>query len=69
MYGHGLLHCSVCAPADMSLPDVEAAVNAQHPTGIESPWRKSDDSTFASGEPNPCPCSDGGDRLHWLMDC
>lgn len=67
IYAGGLVHCSVCAPLRYTVEMVEAEVNAINPTGISSPWKVSTEP-FASGESNPCPCSDL-DRQHWLMVC
>lgn len=67
MYSAGLCAASVCAPVDMPLDEVVAEVNRQHPTGIFSAWAKSDEP-FASGEPNPTPCTDPA-RHHYLMEC
>lgn len=69
IYKHGLVYCSVCAPSDMDTAAVTAEVNLQMPTGIESTWRISKDKTFASGQPNPCPCEVDASRLHHLMEC
>lgn len=68
VYAVGLVYCSVCAPANMSMEVLTHAVNVQAPTGIGSRWRLSDDPTFASGEPQPGPCSDP-ERLHYLFSC
>jgi hypothetical protein len=69
VYTAGLVAASVCAPKDAPVEDVEAAANAQHPTGIDSGWRKAADATFKGGEPNPCPCNSDPERLHWLLSC
>jgi hypothetical protein len=69
VYSAGLVAASVCAPKDAPVEDVEAAANAQHPTGIDSVWRKAADATFKGGEPNPCPCNSDPNRLHWLLSC
>lgn len=68
IYVSGLVACSVCAPADMSIEDIEGSVNQQIPTGINSRWRKADEP-FAGGESNPSPCSDGPLKLHYLLVC
>ena len=67
VYVSGLCFCSVCAPKDMHIEDVEAATNHQNPSGV-TPWRKSPDD-FKDGEPNPGPCEDDGSRVHYLMVC
>jgi hypothetical protein len=67
-YAVGICRASVCAPKDTPIEEVEREVNGSHPTGIASPWRKSDDDAFSGGEPNPCPCNSDPERLHWLLD-
>lgn len=70
VYASGLLSCSVCAPSTMTAEEVAVVVNSLHPTGIDSGWRKSSDTTFASGQPNPCPCDREPERRqHWLLNC
>lgn len=70
VYAGGTLDVlSVCAPKEMPRERLVAAVNAGHPTGIESQWTVSEED-FRGGEPNPCPCNDEpDDRLHYLMHC
>lgn len=68
VYSVGLVYCSACAPADMAVEDIEAKVNAQHPTGIASRWLVTDEP-FSHGEPNPSPCSDGPLKMHYLLSC
>lgn len=74
----GLCHCSVCAPADMDLTEVERLTNIELPTGIESNWQFDKDSTHfakprdANGQPthtNPCVCETDSSRKHYLMVC
>jgi hypothetical protein len=70
VYIWGLCNASVCAPAGMTLAEIERDVNRQLPTGIESPWKKDEAPTFADGETNPCPCErDPGMRVHYLLSC
>jgi hypothetical protein len=69
IYNNGVCHCSVCVPAGMEREVVETEVNAAHPTGISSSWSISKDETFAGGQPNPCPCDDDPQRMHYLMEC
>jgi hypothetical protein len=66
IYSNGVVHCSVCAPADMSREEVERAVNAQNPTGLDTGWKVSDEP-FRTGEANPHLAGDCGQ--HWLMVC
>ncbi len=69
IYSVGLVHLSVCAPKDMSVAEIEAAVNADTPTGLSHGWKVDDAPTFAEGKPNPCLCENDGTRLHYLMVC
>lgn len=69
VYSKGLVCCSVCAPGDMDADAVAAAVNREHPTGIDNGWSVSTDETFITGQPNPCPCEDEPSRRHWLLEC
>jgi len=70
VYSVGLCSASVCTPKDISLERIEAVVNAQYPTGVESKWKLSKEKTFASGDDNPCPCDrDTDTHLHYLMNC
>lgn len=69
VYKSSIFSCSVCAPAEMSGDAVVAEVNRIHPAGTERGWKKSDDATFATGQPNPCPCNNNPkERQHWLLD-
>ena len=69
IYSVGLVYLSVCVPKEMSKERIEELVNAERATGISSDWEVSDE-TFASGDPNPYPCSTcPDDRLHYLMNC
>lgn len=68
IYLKGLIHCSVCAPKEMPVAELEAAVNTKCPTGIASSWVRSE-LAFKSGEPNPCACNKDSGRLHYLMNC
>lgn len=69
-YAVGICAASVCAAADASPDEIADAINASYPTGISSRWRVSGDPTFASGEPNPCPCNEEPEsRRHWLLEC
>ena len=68
-YRVGLCMASVCAPKRMPIEEVEAHVNADHPTGISSSWRLDDAESFRNGSPNPCPCEQDSGRVHWLLSC
>ncbi len=67
-YAVGLVFASVCAEEDVGKAQVESTTNRLYPTGV-GPWRISDESSFESGEPNPHPCEDNPQRLHWLLAC
>ena len=69
VYSVGLVCASACAPTDVSREEIEREVNAQHPTGVSSRWRISEETTFATGEPMPSPCNHGAERQHWLLSC
>lgn len=70
IYSLGLVHASACAPAAMERAGVEQAVNAVHPTGIDSDWAVSGDRQFRDGTPNPGPCDTEPEaRRHWLLVC
>ena len=70
IYAQGLVHSSVCAPADWTKEQVENAVNGRSPTGISSPWKVSEYTHFRTGEENGhyCTCN-GKPTRHWLMSC
>lgn len=69
-YAMGLVCASACAVATMSVDEVAERLNAAHPTGISSRWAPSKDSTFASGQPNPCPCDrHPTTHMHYLFNC
>lgn len=69
VYAMGAFMCSVCAPAEMNGPAVAAEVQAGRPAGTEHGWQVAADSTFKSGEPNPCNCDSMPGRRHWLLEC
>ena len=78
MYTVGIVHASVCAPKDMPTDEILSQSNILHPvcpagykemTGCEPHgWAISEDG-FRTGEPNPCPCNDNPERLHYLLVC
>ncbi len=68
IYSVGIVHCSVCVPADWSKEAVENAVNNRMPSGV-SPWKISDED-FYTGEKNGYQCEcDGKPTRHWLLMC
>lgn len=68
VYSGGLVCMSVCVAGNMLKEDVERNANRQHPTGIDSKWRISEED-FRTGEPNPCGCKDHSGRKHYLLNC
>ena len=68
VYAVGICAASVCVEKDATPKEIEREVNARHPTGV-TPWAMSEDATFKGGEPNPCPCPDEPDRVHYLLNC
>lgn len=69
IYAHGMTHCSVCVPAELSRDEVEKQVNICYPAGGSLRWTVSRDTHFRGGQPNPCPCQSAAGRLHYLMEC
>lgn len=69
VYSLGNVNASVCAPADMSVDEVTAEVNRQHPTGLSYGWKISEETRFRSGEIHPCPCEENPNRIHRLFHC
>ena len=68
IYSVGIVHCSVCVPADWSKEAVENAVNNRMPSGV-SPWKISDED-FSTGEKNGYQCEcDGKPTRHWFLVC
>lgn len=72
VYGVGVCCASACVPTGMAQEDVEDAVTKyiDDAAGSEGPpWKISEDSHFATGETNPCPCNQHAERTHWLLTC
>lgn len=69
IYSHGLVHCSVCVPKEMTMDEIENAVNEINPTGISSPWVISSDKNFSDGLPMPTCCNEDPARMHYLLSC
>ena len=64
----GLIYASVCTSEDDET--TASRLNAEMPTGISSRWEVCDESTFADGTPNPCPCPDQPTtHRHVLFNC
>ncbi len=67
VYSSGLFHCSVCTDIT-DREEILKILNKQFPCGTDNGWMHSTDTHFAQGAPNPCPCDDQEDRMHYLMD-
>lgn len=68
-YSIGLVFMSVCALASVTEAEVVSIANSKHPTGLDHPWTKSEES-FAAGQSNPCPCdTEPETRQHYLLVC
>jgi hypothetical protein len=69
VYELGPVHCSVCAPVEMTADEIEKSVNMAHPVGADTRWHISDEAKFADGLPHPRPCDQDSTRIHRLLDC
>lgn len=59
-------HCSVCAPSEWSIAQVEEAVNRVYPRAER--WTVSRASRFLTEDrANPSPCK-SADRTHYLLE-
>jgi hypothetical protein len=67
IYATGIIHCSVCAPSNMEIREVEEIVNTINPTGV-GPWKITGEA-FADGTPSPTNCDNDETRTHYLMSC
>ena len=68
IYSSGLCYCSVCAPVEATRGTIEADVNFQNPTGLDSQWKIADEP-FSCGGDNPHVCESDPNRQHWLLVC
>lgn len=68
VYAYGIVHLSVCVPAEMTQENIVEEVNKEHPTGISHGWEISSES-FKTGEANPHICEKDNLRKHYLMVC
>ena len=64
--GVGLCYASVCTK--LTDEETTSRLNMEHPTGV-GPWSISEDKTFATGQPNPCPCVEIPGNRHILFSC
>ena len=69
VYAEGIGRASICVLEDQPGADTIVHLNATHHPGTEHGWQVSNDETFRTGEPNPCPCNSDPSRLHYLLDC
>ena len=69
IYSKGPVSCSVCVPTSSTRQEIEDAVNAENPTGIDRKWHISSDATFKTGEKNPHQCEKDAHRIHYLLNC
>jgi len=67
-YSVGPCFMSVCAAGNATKEDIERVANDKAPTGLAHGW-EIHSKKFASGEPNPCPCTHHPERKHWLLSC
>nr|NGX43710.1 hypothetical protein [Chlamydiota bacterium] len=58
IYAPGFVSTSVCALKITEVSDIEAKVNKEYPTGIDSKWEIAEENHFADGEPMPYQCED-----------
>lgn len=64
-YSTGLCYASVCT--NLSNDEATDRLNVENWTGV-TPWAISG-GNFASGESNPCACTDRADCRHILFEC
>lgn len=64
----GLCYMSVCTNVENPI-EIEKLANAEHPSGVRTPWRLSKDKYFATGHTNPCVCEQDPTRKHYLLGC
>lgn len=69
VYAEGPLTCSVCAPADMTVEQIEAEVSNRDCGFGKTRWKKSSDTHFHTSETNPCVCEKDPTRRHYLLEC
>jgi hypothetical protein len=65
----GVAHCSVCVVESASVAEIEAAVNAQHPSGV-GPWK----AAFVKDPHNDyslysVACAEYPGRVHYMLEC
>lgn len=68
VYREGLCFMSVCT--DLTPKEAEEYAQLIKPSGTSRGWKISEEKTFRTGEPNPCPCDQHPkSRIHILFDC
>lgn len=66
VYAEGLFCASVCS--SLGQGETEARMQAKE-CGTDKGWTPSADKSFASGQPNPCPCDRSPKtHKHYLFD-
>ena len=68
VYAFGLCYASVCAPARLTIDEVVAGADAEHPTGLDHGWSLASEP-FKDGSPNPHVCEEDPSRRHYLLSC
>lgn len=64
----GLCYASVCS--SLAIQETTQRLNREQMTGLEHGWDISEDEHFASGETNPCVCTQHpATHLHYLFVC
>jgi len=58
-----------CAPAGTKRAIIEAAANADSPTGLDHGWKVSKQRKLGDGSRLPAVCLDDPGRRHWLLEC
>jgi hypothetical protein len=61
-----LLNIQVCVPADYTDEQVEEFANRNHPTGIDSPWKITEQ---LGDDPTRNPCSEREGMVHIVLEC
>lgn len=62
--GEGLCYATVCTTLDDEAVD---AAMAARPATVNRGWARSTDATFATGQPNPCPCEQRPDTNRHVL--
>lgn len=66
----GLCYLTACASNLQAPHEVEAMVRSFKEAGTKRGWMLCEDTHFATGQTNPCPCDREPDsRTHYLFAC